>query len=165
MPEKLFALLIKSMVHRNPRFDGRGNKKSLRCHPAQLHNTYISVIDPQGSRKKGCICECCRETGLCLVPAFVVVQVNADAQHFTFTTIDRAGAAWTELNGVNRYTNGIRSLSTVVGTYQDINGTHGFALNGNVMTPVPIPSGGKDTEALGINNKGEIVGSYGDVSE
>ena len=48
----------------------------------------------------------------------------------------------------------------MVGTYQDINGLHGFSLAGNTFTDIPIPMGGKDLQALGINYQGQIVGTY-----
>src|SRR5690242_3097123 len=89
--------------------------------------------------------------------ATALFQLALSAQTFSFTTIDKLGADWTELNGINRYTAGIHSRSTIVGTYHDVNGRHAFSFSGGVFTTIPNPSGWKNTEGVGINNHGIIV--------
>jgi hypothetical protein len=77
--------------------------------------------------------------------------------NFSFTTIDFPGATWTNANGINRH--GPRGrLADVVGIYADIPGTHGFVLSGGHYTVIDGPQG-RNTEVLGINNVGQIVGA------
>jgi hypothetical protein len=65
---------------------------------------------------------------------------------------------------------GINDVGTIVGSYVDSNGIeHGFIDNGGNFTTLDVPAslGGAATNAVatlvsGINNAGEVVGSYGD---
>jgi hypothetical protein len=98
------------------------------------------------------VCAICLSASVWLPPA--------NAAQFSFTTVDKAGASWTELDGISRRILGLRSYSTFIGNYQDINGVHGFSLTGGVFTNLPVPDGGRDLQALGINIHGQIVGTY-----
>jgi Putative Ig domain/PASTA domain len=80
----------------------------------------------------------------------------------TYTQIDYPGAAWTAVNGVNRSGTGGSSVE-VVGTYDDIQGAHGFLLSGGHYTKLDVPGGGSTT-AVAINARHEIVGTYTDPS-
>jgi probable HAF family extracellular repeat protein len=87
-----------------------------------------------------------------------------------FTTVQFPGALSTEPVGVN-------NRRQIVGTYVDSSNTaHGFLLDRSVFTtidhPDAAPRGSPDfasgatlgTAAFGINNRGQIVGQYGDAS-
>jgi hypothetical protein len=75
-----------------------------------------------------------------------------------FTTIDYPGAAATVVNGINRHGT-VGQFVDVVGGYIDITGPHGFVLSGGHYTTIDVPNG-IDTEAFGINNLSQIVGTY-----
>ncbi len=64
------------------------------------------------------------------------------------------------------YTNAeaINDADQVVGIYRPTNGSHdqGFLYQNGTYTTISDPNGAEGTEALGINNAGEIVGQYTD---
>jgi hypothetical protein len=78
----------------------------------------------------------------------------------TYQTIDYPGAADTEANAVNRTSSRLHPVE-VVGSYTDIQGSHGFLLSAGQYTKLDVP-GGSGTTALGINARHEIVGTYRD---
>ena len=83
------------------------------------------------------------------------------ALNLTFTTIDFPGAAWTIPYGINRQDP--LGFTEIVGSYGDITGKHGFLLAGGHYTTIDVPATlGKNTEAFGINDLGQIVGTYDD---
>jgi len=73
-----------------------------------------------------------------------------------FTTIDdpNANPGTTSVNGIN-------NLGMIVGTFTDSSGFHSFirSADGSMYTTIDYPSGFV-TNARGINDNGEIVGSY-----
>jgi len=73
----------------------------------------------------------------------------------TFTSLDLPGA-----NPVFTYPHGINDSGQIVGSYNQI---HGFLYTNGVTTNIDFPGSG-DTDALGINNAGQIVGIYYDPS-
>src|SRR5262249_35367449 len=68
--------------------------------------------------------------------------------------------------------NGINAAGQVVGSYQDASlRLHGFLLNGVTYTTLDDPLGTSGTtpstsgtNAIGINDKGQVVGTYNDAS-
>jgi len=72
---------------------------------------------------------------------------------YTFTTIDGPAAD----SGETTYAFGINSAGDIVGAV----GIHGFLYSGGTFTPIDVP-GAFSTAAEGINNNGQIVGSYRD---
>src|SRR5262245_35768991 len=81
----------------------------------------------------------------------------------SYATVGYPGASWTEVNGVNR-TGVLGRAVEIVGTYADVNGMHGFIdVNGQFTTlndPAPYAM---NTQALGINSAGQVVGTYYDA--
>jgi probable HAF family extracellular repeat protein len=76
---------------------------------------------------------------------------------YTFTTIDRPGAAFTEPVGIN-------SAGQIVGYYSDTAGrVHGFLLSQGTFSTID-PPGAASTQAIGINSAGEIVGNFSPVA-
>jgi uncharacterized membrane protein len=83
-----------------------------------------------------------------------------------YTTFAVPGAVLTTIFRLN-------SRGQMVGTYVDAGGgtpggfTHGFLLEDGVFTTidVPGPAGPLDTEILGINNQGQMVGTYRDADD
>ncbi len=74
----------------------------------------------------------------------------------TFTTIDVPGAFGTEVYGIN-------DLGQIVGAYRDSNNVnHGFLLSGGSVTTYDPPGSQGGAGGIGINNSGQISGSYGD---
>jgi uncharacterized membrane protein len=71
---------------------------------------------------------------------------------FTVTTVDVPGAAATQPQGIG-------ADGSVVGTFRDARGTHGFLLRGGTFTTIDYP-GAAVTEARGIARDGTIVGTY-----
>jgi uncharacterized membrane protein len=53
----------------------------------------------------------------------------------------------------------VNNLGQIVGVYGDGITNHGFLLSNGVFTTLDYP-GATDTVALGINDKGQIVGTY-----
>jgi probable HAF family extracellular repeat protein len=73
-----------------------------------------------------------------------------------FTTIDVPGAIATELHGIN-------DAGAIVGTFQTALGIrHGFLYEAGLFTTITPPGASQDGDygALGINNAGQIVGSF-----
>ncbi len=57
----------------------------------------------------------------------------------------------------------INSSDVIVGNYQNTKTTTmGFSYLNGKFTDIPGPAGARDSQAMGINNKGVIVGSYQD---
>ena len=64
-------------------------------------------------------------------------------------------AAWTSSQAT-----GINDQGVVCGFYVDVSSvTHGFMLNGGTLTTLDFP-GSNFTQALGLNNNGQVVGVY-----
>jgi len=80
----------------------------------------------------------------------------------SYQAITYPGASRTEANAVNRTSFLLRPVE-IVGSYTDIQGSHGFLLSGGQYTKLDVP-GGSGTTALGINARHEIVGTYRDHS-
>jgi probable HAF family extracellular repeat protein len=67
---------------------------------------------------------------------------------------------------------GINDAGDIVGTFSDATGSHGFLLTGGVFTTIdavppfapPPPQLGAGTDAFGINDAGQIVGSFNDAT-
>lgn len=86
----------------------------------------------------------------------------------TYTTLDVVGVLG---RGVIKYTDvqGINDNGQVVGMYGDGIGVHGYLYNGSTYTDIIDPSAtggfpyevGTNTYARGINNNGQVVGSFG----
>src|SRR5436189_37274 len=75
----------------------------------------------------------------------------------TYTTIDDPLA--TNGNGAQA----INDRGQIVGSYTNATGSHGFLLSGGVYTTLDDPvTGARNTRAFGVNNAGQIVGSYQD---
>ena len=77
------------------------------------------------------------------------------AQSRTYTTIDFPGAIETGASSIN-------NLGQIVGGYLLPDGSrHGFLYSGGVFTTIDDPNSTTNTsEALGINNSGQIVGAF-----
>ena len=76
-----------------------------------------------------------RQQRLIGLMVMALLPLSARAQNFTFNTVDVPGADSTELNGINQSGFGFRSRSTIIGTYHDIGGKHGFSLGGGISQP------------------------------
>jgi probable HAF family extracellular repeat protein len=77
----------------------------------------------------------------------------------TYTTLDAPGATQTQAYGINNV-----GLGQIVGAYSDGSVNHGFTYDGSTYTTLDDPFGTNGTQLLGINNLGQIVGSYIDAS-
>jgi uncharacterized membrane protein len=55
----------------------------------------------------------------------------------------------------------INNRGQIAGTYADASGTHGFILEHGHLTTLDVPSSGPLTVAMGINDVGQVVGTYG----
>ncbi len=77
--------------------------------------------------------------------------------NFTFLNIPGVLVA-----GRNRDSLGLNDRGQVVGTFQSQGINHGFLWDDGVVTQIDVP-GARSTNASGINNRGEIVGSYIDA--
>jgi hypothetical protein len=102
---------------------------------------------------------------MCLLVIGLLPPTSKAQDNFIFSTLDKPGAYWTELNGISHSGFGIRSRTTNVGTYRDISGKHAFSFSGGIFTTIPSPPGGWNNEALGINSSGVIVGRYDTVDQ
>jgi len=71
----------------------------------------------------------------------------------TFTTIMPPGAYFSGVSGIN-------NSGVIVGTFGDSHGTHGFMYVGGVYSTIDHPKAGGVTTTDGIDDEGEIVGSY-----
>lgn len=78
----------------------------------------------------------------------------------TYTKIDFPGAKATDVNGVTRRGPLGRTVE-IVGSYEDIVGTHGFLYSGGEFAKLDAP-GGSGTVANGIASDGKICGWTGD---
>jgi hypothetical protein len=97
---------------------------------------------------------------LMALSAIILTPVSAKAQAYDFTTIDWPGAQTTELNGVSLSMTGALSHISIVGSYSDVGGSHGFEYANGKFTAIPAPTNGSNVQALGIGNGGQIVGTY-----
>src|SRR6266436_2548226 len=72
------------------------------------------------------------------------------AQSRAYTTIDFPGATETGASGIN-------NLGQIVGGYVLPDGSrHGFLYSGGIFTTIDDPNALTSSEALGINNSGQI---------
>lgn len=71
----------------------------------------------------------------------------------SFVTVDVPGSSATEIHGIN-------DAGTIVGTFTDNLGVHGFLQTMAGLTTIDGP-GATFTQANAINNLGQIVGTYG----
>ncbi len=82
------------------------------------------------------------------------LTVNTLAAGQTFTTIDPPGAVFSIAVEIN-------DAGEIVGRYADSTGiNHGFLFNNGSYTSFDVPGASGFTDAVGINSKGQIVGSY-----
>ena len=77
----------------------------------------------------------------------------------SYSTFDYPGALSTTIYGINLYQDFDRQYASFVGTYTDSAGSHGFLSTAGNLTPINVPNA-YNTFANGINNNGEIVGTY-----
>jgi probable HAF family extracellular repeat protein len=87
---------------------------------------------------------------ICFLLCFFPVCASRGMAQGTYTEIDFPSALMTQANAVNR-------AGTIVGSYTDLTGGHGFLLQDGVYTTIDYP-GAQYSYALGINDKGQIVG-------
>ena len=106
------------------------------------------------NRRSRKICTGLISLTIILTIPFVFFPPAALAIDYTFTTIDVPGAT------ANWGAYGINDSGSIVGTYDDATGMHGFLYVGGSFTAIDVPSNGT-TVARGINNSGSIVGTYG----
>ncbi len=90
-------------------------------------------------------------------PLAPLVSVNAGAvlpagALFSITTFDAPGAS-------NTVASGIGADGTIVGSFRDATGTHGFIRRGAAFTTIDYP-GAAVSEARGISRDGVVVGTY-----
>ena len=95
------------------------------------------------------------------IPAGAAVPIpTVPAANATYTPINFPGADSTHANAINRSGPLLRSVE-IVGTYHDIQGTHGFLLSGGHYTKLDVPvPGASDTTPRAINGLHQIVGTY-----
>src|SRR5436190_8143430 len=78
-----------------------------------------------------------------------------------FTALDDPSAA----RAGGTFANGINGSGQVVGSFQGTDfRVHGFLLSGGIFSTIDGPSAPVITDAAGINNQGQIVGTYNDGS-
>lgn len=88
-----------------------------------------------------------------LLPSIALAPAYAPAAYYTFSSIDVPGAVSTLAYDLN-------DSGAVTGYYQDETAVHGFVFNGGTFSVVDYPGALYITEAMGINNAGQVVGSY-----
>lgn len=91
---------------------------------------------------------------------------DAAGNQFAFTW--KSGTGFTGLNSLLPPTmmaqaTGVNNAGLVSGFFVDGTGTHGFLLNGTTETTLNAPLANGFTQALGLNNRGQIVGTYTDA--
>ena len=59
---------------------------------------------------------------------------------------------------------GINNVGQIVGDFNDVDGTHGFSLEGGIYTTIDFP-GAANTSLFAINDLGQIVGSISSAGE
>jgi hypothetical protein len=95
--------------------------------------------------------------GVALSFSLVLFCSSVEASSYTFTEVAVPGAVRTGPNGNN-------NVGQIVGWYDDGGGSltsHGFLLSQGVYTTIDYPNPGyTNTQLLGINNNGDIVGQY-----
>src|SRR5436309_264443 len=85
--------------------------------------------------------------------ATVLFQLPAaQAQTYTFTTIDISGAESSIATGIN-------ATGQIVGTYNLSGFTHGYLRNGDTITAIDVPNA-LGTGPGAINARGQIAGTY-----
>ena len=70
-----------------------------------------------------------------------------------FTSVDYPGA-------LSSYAQDVNNKPQVLGNFSDAQGAHGFVKDGSTFTSVDFPSAVGSSFAAGINDKGQIVGSF-----
>src|SRR6478609_2224120 len=85
----------------------------------------------------------------------LAIPAVANAQQYTFTTIDVPSATRTADNA--------NSTTAVAGEFDDADGnTHGFILHKDIFTAIDVP-GASSTALNGINASGSFTGTYFDA--
>jgi uncharacterized membrane protein len=126
-------------------------------HGFLLHKGVYTSIDPAGSRQT--VPFSINKQGI-IVGGFIDsdgVGHGFILQNGTFTQVDYPGAGSSELTGIN-------DAGDMVGDFSDpaTNDNHGYLLIGGVFTSFDVPFPGQiSTGPTGLNNKHQIVGSYG----
>jgi hypothetical protein len=92
--------------------------------------------------------------GNCVTPSLASIIFTWSKGHFTYLTTP-ANIPYIQATGINK-------AGVIAGWYDDTSGfAHGFVLNGTTFTTVDYPAAGStNTQILGINAAGKIVGSY-----
>jgi YVTN family beta-propeller protein len=95
--------------------------------------------------------------GVCWAAIFFVVLVaTPPTKAQTFVKVNYPGASYTGLYGINNH-------DVAVGSYLLADGSiHAFMLSQGTYTNIDVPSG-LDSFAFGINDNGDVVGSYFDL--
>lgn len=73
-----------------------------------------------------------------------------------FTTIDYPGSQATVVDRIN-------NIGQMVGTFADSGGLHAFLLDDGVFTAFDAPGSSGFTHAYGLNDRGDVVGTYSDA--
>src|ERR1700681_381710 len=81
---------------------------------------------------------------------------------YHFKTIDDPNADETSTNGTQ--VSGINDSGETVGYYRTSTDSYGFARTGATFTTLFGPAGSQEVSANGVNNAGQIVGSYQDAN-
>jgi hypothetical protein len=129
----------------------------------------------QDSRSEGAIARCIAATcrlligacGVSLVwlasaaPAGAAALTGAPpAANASYMPVDFPGATWTDASGIYRSPQ-LGHPIEVVGSYDDIQGIHGFLVSGGRYTKLDVPvQYAISTRALGINAQQQVVGTY-----
>ena len=95
-------------------------------------------------------CFCCPEVSSQVSPA--ARKDRTEPGNFRFETIDYPGAVASRALGIN-------SQGTVVGSFDDSSGTHGFVLNDRGFQVIDVV-GSSSTQVKCMNVRGEAVGYY-----
>ena len=86
----------------------------------------------------------------------LILSAPAGGMAFTFNTIDVPGATLTLAHGIN-------NIGQIVGAFYDGTTYHGFLKDGTTFTTIDAPDSPMfrtlQTQALGINDDGQIVGT------
>jgi probable HAF family extracellular repeat protein len=110
------------------------------------------AINPD--RKEGLM----RRVLLAAVAALVLPALlsgRAEAIPYSFTTIDVPNAP-----PGRTFARGINTADQIVGFWDDASGSHGFLYSGGSFTTIDVPNA-TGTNVSGINDAGQIVGTYG----
>lgn len=97
---------------------------------------------------------------LCVAGLVLFLGVTGQAKaQYSFTTFDPPGSTSTNPLG-----GGINDAGWIVGSYDDVNGTHGYLLRDGKYTPLDFREAIL-TRANAINDLGQIVGMYRDAGD